>query len=121
MVAAALFAGLGAVCRFLVDTWVNGRNSTQIPLGTCVVNISACLLMGMVTGYSSSHGDPGGIKLLLGSGFLGGYSTFSTASVEGMRLLDSGEPLLAAVHTLGMVLLGVGAGFLGMAIARGIS
>lgn len=114
---AACLAGLGAVCRFLVDTWINRRNTLDIPLGTVVVNVSACLLMGILTGLAASHMASADAKLLLGSGFLGGYSTFSTASVEAMRLLRSGETLSCLLHAGGMVLLSVGAAFLGLAIA----
>ena len=46
LIFAALLGGLGAASRFLVDTWVNKRNRLTIPLGTIVVNITACLLMG---------------------------------------------------------------------------
>ena len=113
IIATMLLGGLGAACRFLVDTEVNRRNHLSIPLGTIVVNVSACLLMGLLTGWSLSHVGSDQVRTLLGSGFLGGYSTFSTASVEGVRLLREGDPLHAVTHTGGMLVLSMAATFLG--------
>ena len=113
---AALFGGCGAVCRFLLDTWVNKRNRLSIPLGTIVVNVIACLLMGILTGWLSAHTGSGQVKLLLGSGFLGGFSTFSTASVEGVRLIKAHEPIRALWHTGGMLVISVLATLLGFII-----
>jgi CrcB protein len=116
LVLAALLGGLGAASRFLVDTWVNKRNRLTIPLGTIVVNVTACLLMGILTGWVTSHVGSDGVRLLLGSGFLGGYSTFSTASVEGVRLIKAHEPVRALQHTGGMLVLSLVATLLGFVI-----
>ncbi|MGO1261127.1 MAG: fluoride efflux transporter FluC [Bifidobacterium mongoliense] len=113
IVIAALCGGLGAVCRFLVDAWVNKRSRLPFPLGTVVVNLTACLLMGMVAGWVASHIGSEQFRLLAGTGFLGGYSTFSTASVEGVRLIRAGKPLVALVHTGGMMVFSVLATLLG--------
>jgi CrcB protein len=116
IVLASLLGGLGAVTRFLVDSWVNKRNRLTIPLGTIVVNVTACFLMGVLTGWATSHIGSEQTRLLLGSGFLGGYSTFSTASVEGARLLKAHEPVKALEHTGGMLILSVLATMLGFAL-----
>lgn len=116
LVLAALLGGLGAASRFLVDTWVNKRNRLTIPLGTIVVNITACLLMGILTGWVTSHVGSDTVRLLLASGFLGGYSTFSTASVEGVRLIKAHEPVRALQHTGGMLVLSLAATLLGFVI-----
>ncbi|KFI76374.1 fluoride efflux transporter CrcB [Bifidobacterium mongoliense] len=113
IVIAALCGGLGAVCRFLVDAWVNRRNRLSFPLGTLVVNLTACLLMGMVAGWVASNIGSEQFRLIVGTGFLGGYSTFSTASVEGVRLIRAGKPLEALVHTGGMLVLSVLATLMG--------
>ncbi|MCI1220160.1 MAG: fluoride efflux transporter CrcB [Bifidobacterium sp.] len=113
---AALLGGLGAAARFLVDTWVNKRNRLTVPLGTIVVNITACLLMGILAGWATSHIGSDSVRLLLGSGFLGGYSTFSTASVEGVRLIEAHQPMHALWHTGGMLILSLAATLLGFAI-----
>ena len=113
-----LCGGVGASCRFLVDSAVNKRNTLSFPLGTIVVNATACLLLGVLTGLVASLAvqDADTIKFVLGTGLFGGYSTFSTASVEGYRLLERRHYWRAFVHTGGMLLVSVLAGFLGMAI-----
>jgi CrcB protein len=99
----AACGGLGAAARFLVDGAVARRARTVVPLGTVVVNVSACLLLGLVTGWVVAHAGPDALAAAVGVGLLGGYSTFSTASVEGARLLLAGRPAAAAVHALGML------------------
>ncbi|GAB3484649.1 fluoride efflux transporter FluC [Nocardiopsis coralliicola] len=99
----ALGGGLGAAARFLLDTAVARRARTRVPLGTLVVNTSACLLLGLLTGWLSGHPGHGLAERVLATGFLGGFSTFSTASVETARLLLGGGPLSAAVHALSML------------------
>ena len=136
----ALAGGAGAACRWSVDTHVNrlsGRTSAAasasalerrrsgvspwMPWGTVVVNVTACFLMGLLVGWAgdSPHSESWAAAALtvLGTGFLGGYSTFSTACVEGARLLLAGRwgPALAhaalmTAATLGAVGLGLSAG-----------
>ena len=93
----------------------------RMPWGTVVVNVTACLLMGLLVGRAAGppHSATWAATALtvLGTGFLGGYSTFSTACVEGARLLLAGRwgPALAhatlmTAATLGAVGLGLAAG-----------
>jgi CrcB protein len=113
----ALAGGLGAVARFLVDGVVDGlsRRAT-IPMGTMVINVSGSFLLGLVTGWWAAHtGDPG-LRLVLGTGFLGGYTTFSTASVEAARLAMSGRSWAAVAQAVGMMVLGVTAAALGLGL-----
>ncbi|MBD8078402.1 CrcB family protein [Cellulosimicrobium arenosum] len=113
----AVAGGLGAASRFLVDTLVARHNRLSTPLGTIVVNVSACLLLGLVTGWGSSHPGGDGLAAVLGTGFLGGYSTFSTASVEAARLLLAGRGLAAVLHPAGMLVAGLLAALAGIALA----
>lgn len=116
----ALAGGLGAVVRFLVDAGIGRRGPRLgVPLGTIVINVVGSFLLAWLTGWWAVHtGDPG-FKLTLGTGFLGGYTTFSTASVEAARLLRAGEGWRAAVHAGGMLVLGVTAAVLGFWIGAG--
>jgi len=114
LVAAA--GGLGAVARFLLDTAVARHNRWSTPLGTVLVNVTACFLLGLLTGWGLSHPGDGDATTVLGVGFLGGYSTFSTASVEGARLLLSGRVLAAAVHAGGMLAVSLVAAFAGVGL-----
>jgi CrcB protein len=112
----ALAGGFGGVARFLVDTAVASRSKLSIPLGTIVVNATACLLLGLLTGYALAHDGAASYRAVLGVGLLGGYSTFSTASVEGARLLRQGRSLAAVVHGGGMLLVSIAASTIGLVI-----
>ena len=85
----ALAGGLGAAARFVVDALVARHSSFRVPLGTVVINVTGSFLLGLVTGLFAL-GSPvsagATVKAVLGTGFCGGYTTFSTASVEVTRL-----------------------------------
>lgn len=115
----ALAGGVGGALRFLVDTGVARANRTSIPLGTIVVNATACLALGLLTGWALDR-DAGGLLAVFGVGLLGGYSTFSTASVEGVRLLRAGRWLVAVVHAGGMLVVSVAAATAGLLIGAGL-
>ena len=83
----ALLGGVGAVLRFLVDRTIASRIARSFPFGTLVVNLSGSFALGVLVGTSASHR----IALLLGTGFTGGYTTFSTWMVETERLGEVGE------------------------------
>ena len=82
------------------------------PVGTIAVNVSACFLLGLLTGAVADDT----VLLVVGTGLLGGYSTFSTACVEGARLLLAGRPGRAAAHTVGMVVGGLLAAVAGLMV-----
>ena len=114
----ALAGGLGAVTRFLADTWIGHRSTgSPVPLGTLAINVTGSFLLGLLTGWWMFRtGDPGW-KLVVGTGFLGGYTTFSTASVEAARLTRAGRGWTVLVHAGGMLLLSVAGAGLGLALA----
>ena len=128
LVITALAGGLGAAARFIVDTFV-GRAAqrtkhlrrARIPLGTVVVNTSACLLIGLLTGFAAALPGSAGPVPVVGVGLLGGYSTFSTASVEGARLVLDGRLGAAVAHAGGMLGLGLLAGVAGLAAGAALA
>ena len=113
----AVGGGVGAALRLLLDGAVKARVSS-FPLGTLVINVSGSLVLGILTGA----GQAGALALptvaVLGTGMMGGYTTFSTASVETVQLLRSGKPRLAVLNGLGMLVVSVGAAALGLFIGR---
>ncbi|GAA2021167.1 fluoride efflux transporter CrcB [Terrabacter terrae] len=89
MLLLALGGGLGAVMRFVVDAAVARRNRFRVPLGTMLVNVTGSLVLGVVTGLltaGTAESTDATVRAVLGTGFCGGYTTFSTASVETVRL-----------------------------------
>jgi CrcB protein len=118
MILIALGGGLGALLRFWLDGRINAaaRKAAPgwgVPVGTVTINVTGSLLLGLVTGWWLTHTGDESWRLMLGTGFLGGYTTFSTASVEAARLILSGRGVAAAVHAGAMVVLAVGSAWLG--------
>ncbi|MDF7664211.1 CrcB family protein [Bifidobacterium sp. ESL0763] len=113
---ASLCGGCGAFLRYLVDARVNARVRLPLPCGTIVVNVTACLLMGLVAGWCGAHAGMETPRYLLASGLLGGYSTFSTASLESARLAAKRRPALLVAHTLGMAVAGLAAVMAGLLV-----
>jgi len=95
--------GAGAALRFVVDGVVKARIRIAYPLGTTLINITGSFLLGLVTGLALSHVLPAEWRLILGTGFLGGYTTFSTASFETVRLAQDGRYVASAINGFGML------------------
>lgn len=90
--------GLGAVLRLLVDTWVSARTTPRLPWGIVVVNVTGSFAIGLTVGAL----EPGGLRTVLATGFLGGYTTFSTASLDSARLALRGRGGAAVLHAVGL-------------------
>jgi CrcB protein len=111
---------VGAPSRYLLDRAINRRIESDLPWGTFLVNISGSFVLGLLTGLSLSNHLSPLAKALLGTGFCGAYTTFSTFTFETIRLLEVGQILDAALNafvSLAVGLLGAGAGLaIGLAI-----
>lgn len=83
----ALAGGVGAALRLLVDGVVRARLGSALPWGTIAINLSGSLLLGLVTGLTAGASPVW--AAVVGTGLLGGYTTFSTASIETVRLLQA--------------------------------
>jgi len=99
----SLAGGVGAGCRLVLDGLVKARVRTTFPLGTAIVNVAGSFLLGLVTGLALAHALPQEWRLILGTGFLGGFTTFSTASFETVRLAQQGRWGRAAVNAFGVL------------------
>lgn len=108
---------LGAPLRYVVDTLVSERVEGAFPLGTLAVNLSGSFVLGLVTGLALYHGLSRPPKLVLGTGLLGAYTTFSTFSFETLQLAEAGEGRAAAVNVLGSVIAGTLAAGAGLGLA----
>ncbi|AYF96931.1 fluoride efflux transporter CrcB [Protaetiibacter intestinalis] len=84
----ALAGGLGAVARFMLDGAIRSRVGTRMPWGTLTINLSGSFALGLIVGLVGAGAFGGEWQWALGTGFLGGYTTFSTASFETVRLLQ---------------------------------
>ncbi len=104
-----LCGAVGAVARFRVDSAVSGRFATDFPLGTLVVNLTGAFALGVLIGATV----PERAVSLLGTGFMGGYTTFSTWMVESERLGELGEVVSLLTNLWISMLLGFGVVALG--------
>ena len=99
----AVAGGLGASCRLIVDGILKARVHVAYPLGTTVINITGSFLLGLVTGLAVTHLLPPEWRAIIGVGFIGGYTTFSTASFETVRLAQEGRYGAAVSNGFGML------------------
>ncbi len=107
---------LGAVTRYLVGHWLLPLSVAQrFPWPTFVVNVSGCLLIGVLAGLVEKHGlfSPA-LRLFLFTGLLGGYTTFSAFGLESIALLRRGDFALVALYAAASVVLGLLAVWLGL-------
>ena len=88
----ALFGGVGAVCRFITDTALKARSAVGLPVGTLVINVTGSLLLGVLNGLRLRHGLGDEVLLVLGTGFCGGFTTFSSFSLQTLELIRAGAP-----------------------------
>ena len=101
VLAMAAGGGVGAGCRFVADGFVKARVPLAFPVGTTLINVTGSFLLGLVTGLATAHALPAEWRLILGTGFLGGYTTFSTASLETVRLAQEGRWRASALNAFG--------------------
>lgn len=106
--------GFGAAARFMLDGAMRSRWASIVPLGTFAINVSGSLLLGVLTGLVMVGAEPTDVKIVIGTGFLGGYTTFSTAMIETVRLLQQRRWMAAGVNGIGMMVLALAAAVLGV-------
>lgn len=115
----AAAGGLGAVFRFVVDAEVKSSLAarTSFPWATVGINVSGSFLLGVLAGWVMFRAGSTDVQAVIGTGFCGGYTTFSTASVETVRLLQQGRRRDAAVNVTLTLLASVLACAGGLALA----
>lgn len=116
--AVALAAALGAACRYTLDIAVQRRHRSVLPWGTFAVNVSGSLALGLVVGLATHHGLGTRWVDVLGTGWLGGYTTWSTFAWESFALAEQRRLGAAALNVGGSLGLGLLAAGLGLALAR---
>ena len=112
----ALGGALGSVCRYLLSGW----NVESFPFGTFVVNIVGSLLIGFLVGWVNRGVLVPEMKLLLVTGFCGGFTTFSTFANESFVMLKVGDALLVALYVALSIFLGILAVWLGSCLSGGV-
>jgi CrcB protein len=116
-VAFVLAGAVGAPVRYLVDGAVGDRTEGVFPWGTFIVNVTGSLALGVVTGLALYHAFPNEPKVVLGTGFCGAYTTFSTFTFESVRLVEEGAISEAFRYALGTLVTCAVAAAAGLALA----
>lgn len=111
-----LVGAAGAVTRFLVDAEVKRRWPTTFPWATFGINVTGSLLLGILVGAVLFHDQPAAWQIVVGTGFCGGYTTFSTASFETVRLVQQNARGQALLNALGSLIASVTACAGGLAL-----
>ena len=114
LVAAA--GALGAPSRYALEWWVRTRRPTITPFGTLVVNVSGSLALGIVVGLALAHGLDPDVRTVVGTGFLGAYTTFSTYAYETVRAEREGHRRVAIAYAVGSVVAATLAATLGLLV-----
>jgi CrcB protein len=119
----AFGGAFGSMCRYAVGVWIGRINETDFPFATLIINITGSFLMGiwigvMVLMLPTKSKE---LHLLMAIGVLGGYTTFSTFSLESYLLIEKGLWLQAAAYMIGSVVLSIAALFAGMWLLRSIN
>ena len=111
---------LGAPVRYVVDLMVQSRHDSVLPWGTFVVNAVGSLVLGATAGAVAAAGGPHWLLTLVGTGFCGALTTFSTFSFETVRLADEGALGAAAINVAGSVVVGAAACAAGWSVATAL-
>jgi len=117
----ALGGAIGSLSRYGAQTYIYKLYPFVFPLGTILVNMTGCLLIGLVYGLS----EKGNLlspewRLFLTTGFCGGFTTFSTFAYENASLIRSSDFLYLGLNILGSVAIGIAAVFLGILIVKAL-
>lgn len=109
----------GSLCRYLVSGVVQQMTDSSFPAGTFAVNMLGCLFFGMVTGiFEDRLGFPPEMRLLILTGFMGAFTTFSTYMFESANLVKSGQWIMTALNIGGQSILGFFCIVGGLALGR---
>lgn len=110
----ALAGGVGAASRLALDGIIQSRVRSAVPWGTITINVTGSLALGLVAGLTTANVLPESWHLVIGSGLLGGYTTFSTASFESVRLVQGGGWVVGSLHGFGTLVGATAAAGLGL-------
>ncbi|MDA0811414.1 MAG: fluoride efflux transporter CrcB [Verrucomicrobia bacterium] len=114
----AIGGGFGALGRFAIGEWIQARAMGDFPAGTLLVNLSGCLVFGLLYGWLGS-GISQQLRGLLFTGLLSGFTTFSTFGFEAVNLLQRGQQGIALLYLAASIVGGLLAVWLGLTIGGG--
>jgi CrcB protein len=115
----ALGGAVGSVCRYLVGVWTLRWFGPSFPWGTLAVNVIGCFAIGLLTEMIARRFDASAeLRLLVVTGLIGGFTTFSAFSLDAISLYERGATAAAASYVLASVMVSFGAVVAGLALGR---
>jgi CrcB protein len=122
ILAVALGGAIGSVARYLVGIASGKLFGMDFPWGTLIINVTGSFLMGLFVGLFALKWDLSQTaRIFLTVGICGGYTTFSTFSLDSFYLIQRGETLAASAYMIGSVVLSVGALVAAIHVIRALS
>lgn len=120
LLAIAVGGGLGSVLRYVVAVLITTQTGPGFPWATMLINVTGSLLIGIIAELTQTRGVAASnvVRLFWMVGVLGGYTTFSTFSLDTLTLAADRAPLLAFSYACASVILGVTGAIGGMALVR---
>ena len=119
IVGVALGGAMGASARYVVDRVVEQRSDSMFPWSTFLINLSGCLVIGVImAALVDRPGVPAWLRIGLVMGVVGGYTTFSTFAQEALDLTEANRVGLMLAYTIGSVVIGIVAVYVGIRIGR---
>ena len=111
-----LAGALGALARYVLGRFIAERAGSQFPFGTFFINVTGAFAIGLLFAFAGRKLINPAVQSMLATGFLGGYTTFSTMSWEGVQLARGGSTRLSLLYLAGNVAVGLLAAVLGLAL-----
>ncbi len=111
-----LAGALGALARYTLGRFIAERAGSQFPFGTFLINVTGAFVIGLLFAFAGRKLISPSEQVVLATGFLGGYTTFSTMSWEGVQLVRGGSSRLSLLYFTGNVAFGLLAAALGLAL-----
>lgn len=116
LVAIGLAGAFGALARYLLGRFIAKRVGMQFPLATLMINVTGAFVIGLLFALAGRKLLSATVQLTLATGFLGGFTTFSTMSWEGIQLARAGSTRLSMLYLIGSFSLGLIAAALGLTL-----
>jgi CrcB protein len=114
-----LGSGIGGALRFISSEYIKQYLPTRFPFGTFFVNLLGCFIIGIVYSFSiKGSQDSNGFKLLLATGFCGGFTTFSAFTSENLELIRNGNQFTALFYILVSIVFGIVATYTGSVLIK---
>ena len=114
----AIGGAVGSMVRYGLSLWIGARAPVNWPWAVFTINVIGSALIGLLVGWTAGRDSHEPWRLLLGVGVLGGFTTFSSYSLDTVQLIERNDVIGAALYSLGSVVAGAVACFLGLWLSR---